>query len=44
MAADQLDFLLLAKADLTQAIHHLGRGIEPLDADGGAGDHAAERA
>jgi hypothetical protein len=44
VAADKLDLLLFAKADLAQAVEDLGRGIEAFDADGGAGDDAAERA
>ncbi len=44
LAADQLDFLLLAKTDFAQAIHHFGRGIQPFDAHSSASYHAAERA
>jgi hypothetical protein len=43
MAAEQLDTLLLAKAQLAEPHRHFGRAIKPFDADGGAGDDAAQR-
>jgi hypothetical protein len=43
VAAEQLDPLLLAKAQLPQTHRHFGRAIEPFDANGRAGDDAAQR-
>jgi hypothetical protein len=44
LAAYQLDLLLFAKPELTKAMRNLRRSGNLLDANGGAGDHAAERA
>jgi len=43
MPAEQLDPLLLAKAQLAEPHRDFGRTIEPFDANGGAGDDAAQR-
>jgi len=43
MAAEQLDALLLAKAQLAETHRYFRRAIEPFDANGGAGNDAAQR-
>jgi hypothetical protein len=44
LAAYQLDLLLLAKPEFTKTMRNLGRSRNLLNANGGAGDDAAERA
>lgn len=43
MAAEELDALLLAKAQLAQTKADLGRAVEAFNANGSAGDNAAQR-
>ena len=44
MAAEQFDALLLAKAQLAQTHRYFRRALEAFDANGGAGNDAAQRA
>lgn len=44
MAAEELDALLLAKAQFAQTKADFRRAVEAPDADGGARDDAAQRA